>query len=215
MSRVVVEHDVGVALGGDRVVDAIEGLAKLHASVSCVAVPDDLARDNTERREQGRRAVSDVAGSAPLGLPRSHGEQWLCPIESLDLLTDDWLNRQAGATERVLQCVASAGNDSSVFVITRSTSSSRIVRGTPGRGSSLTIGRACGEGHPRTDYLAAIWQMREAEVELLRVRGLPVERRWDQQAEPARSRQHRFSAFASSRDSAPLGVDVSYQGEPD
>ena len=40
------------------------------------------------------------------------------------------------AIERVLQCVASAGIVSKVCTTTRSTSSSPIVRGAPGRGSS-------------------------------------------------------------------------------
>ncbi len=40
------------------------------------------------------------------------------------------------AIERVLQCVAPRGVCSSVIVITRSTSSSPILRGAPGRGSS-------------------------------------------------------------------------------
>jgi hypothetical protein len=42
----------------------------------------------------------------------------------------------AAAVERVDQCVAPVGCSSSVFTITRSTSSSLIVRGLPGRGSS-------------------------------------------------------------------------------
>ena len=40
------------------------------------------------------------------------------------------------AIERVLQCVAPAGIVSKVCTTTRSTSSSPIVRGAPGRGSS-------------------------------------------------------------------------------
>ena len=49
-------------------------------------------------------------------------------------LIDDWLSPQSAAIERVIQCVVLAGSDSSVFVITRSTSSSRMVCGTPVRG---------------------------------------------------------------------------------
>jgi hypothetical protein len=52
------------------------------------------------------------------------------------LLTADWLIPVAAAIDRVDQCVASAGCSSSVFTITRSTSSSLIARGFPGRGSS-------------------------------------------------------------------------------
>jgi hypothetical protein len=51
-------------------------------------------------------------------------------------LTADWLIPAAAAIDRVDQCVAFAGCSSSVFTITRSTSSSVIERGFPGRGSS-------------------------------------------------------------------------------
>ena len=44
----------------------------------------------------------------------------------------------AAASERVDQCVASRGVCSRVLTITRSTSSSLIVRGPPGRGSSCS-----------------------------------------------------------------------------
>src|SRR6476646_85432 len=56
-------------------------------------------------------------------------------------LTADWLIPVAAAIERVDQCVAPTGCCSSVFTITRSTSSSPIVRGLPGRGSSCRPSR--------------------------------------------------------------------------
>jgi hypothetical protein len=46
------------------------------------------------------------------------------------------LSPHCTASERVLQCVASFGLDSSVIVSTRSTSASLTLRGVPGRGSS-------------------------------------------------------------------------------
>src|SRR5438445_1045531 len=51
-------------------------------------------------------------------------------------LTAVWLRPLVRAIDRVLQCVASRGVDSNVIVTTRSTSSSEIRRGAPGRGSS-------------------------------------------------------------------------------
>ena len=51
-------------------------------------------------------------------------------------LTVVWLRPERWAMDRVLQCVASLGVDSSVSVITRSTSSSVTARGRPLRGSS-------------------------------------------------------------------------------
>jgi hypothetical protein len=51
-------------------------------------------------------------------------------------LTALWLIPVAAAIDLVDQCVASFGCSSSVFTITRSTCSSLIERGLPGRGSS-------------------------------------------------------------------------------
>jgi hypothetical protein len=51
-------------------------------------------------------------------------------------LTVLWRIPVAAAIDRVDQCVACAGCSSSVFTITRSTSSSLTERGFPGRGSS-------------------------------------------------------------------------------
>lgn len=52
-----------------------------------------------------------------------------------------WLMPVASAIDLVDQCVAFAGLVSSVFTITRSTSSSLIVRGFPGLGSSCRPSR--------------------------------------------------------------------------
>lgn len=52
-----------------------------------------------------------------------------------------WLMPVAWAMERVDQWVASRGASSRVFVITRSTSSSVMLRGLPGRGSSVRPSR--------------------------------------------------------------------------
>ena len=56
-------------------------------------------------------------------------------------LTADWVIPVEVASERVDQCVALAGVSSSVLTITRSTSSSPIDRGAPGRGSSCSPSR--------------------------------------------------------------------------
>ena len=50
--------------------------------------------------------------------------------------TADWLSPTTLARDRVLQCVAFSGAASSVVMTARSTCSSVIVRGAPGRGSS-------------------------------------------------------------------------------
>ena len=64
-------------------------------------------------------------------------------------LTALWLIPVAAAIERVDQCVAFAGCSSSVFTITRSTSSSLIERGLPGRGSSCSPSKPRRANRPR------------------------------------------------------------------
>jgi hypothetical protein len=64
-------------------------------------------------------------------------------------LTADWLIPVAAAIDRVDQCVASFGCSSSVFTITRSTCSSLIERGFPGRGSSCKPSRPRRANRPR------------------------------------------------------------------
>jgi hypothetical protein len=71
-------------------------------------------------------------------------------------LTADWLIPVATAIERVDQCVASRGCSSSVFTITRSTCSSVIVRGFPGRGSSCNPSKPRRANRPR-HLLTVLW----------------------------------------------------------
>ncbi|OPY93069.1 MAG: hypothetical protein A4E73_00486 [Syntrophaceae bacterium PtaU1.Bin231] len=50
-------------------------------------------------------------------------QRWGCKAKARQMrLIALWLSPEAAAIERVLQCVASGGDDSSVMVITRSTS---------------------------------------------------------------------------------------------
>jgi len=60
-----------------------------------------------------------------------------------------WLIPVAAAIDRVDQCVASVGCSSSVLTITRSTSSSLIDRGFPGRGSSCSPSKPRRANRPR------------------------------------------------------------------
>src|SRR6476660_5553902 len=62
----------------------------------------------------------------------------------------------AAAIERVDQCVACRGCSSSVFTITRSTSSSLTVRGLPGRGSSCNPSKPRRANRPR-HLLTVLW----------------------------------------------------------
>jgi hypothetical protein len=64
-------------------------------------------------------------------------------------LIADWLIPVAAAIDRVDHCVAFAGRSSSVITITRSTCSSLIERGLPGRGSSCSPSRPRLANRPR------------------------------------------------------------------
>ena len=73
----------------------------------------------------------------------------------------------AAAIDRVDQCVAPAGMDSRVRTITSSTFASSMVRGGPGRGSSLSPSRR--RSANRTRHLATVagWHPSAAAISLL------------------------------------------------
>src|SRR6266516_1067383 len=82
-------------------------------------------------------------------------------------LTADWLIPLAAAIDLVDQCVASFGCSSSVFTITRSTCSSLIVRGFPGRGSSCSPSKPRLANRPR-HFPTVLWlQPSSAAISLL------------------------------------------------
>jgi hypothetical protein len=115
-------------------------------------------------RQQGRRAVEglDVALLVDAQYQRAVGRVQIQPHDVADLLDEegilrqlerlgsvrlererlhmraaaDWLSPTCVAKDRVLQCVASRGVDSSVVTIARSTAASVTRRGAPGRGSA-------------------------------------------------------------------------------
>ena len=97
--------------------------------------PDDVTHFVDEQRIQGELERLDL-----MRLERERRQIRLTAV---------WLIPVAAAIERVDQCVALAGCPSSVFTITRSTSSSLIERGFPGRGSSWSPSRPCRANRPR------------------------------------------------------------------
>jgi hypothetical protein len=84
--RAVVVHDhVHVAIGRQRGVHALKEFEKLLMPMTRIALADDLALCDFQRREQGRGAVADIIvrpGSASPGLQRQAG---LCAIQGLNL----------------------------------------------------------------------------------------------------------------------------------
>jgi len=107
-------------------------------------------------------------------------------------LTADWLIPVAAAIDLVDQCVALAGCSSSVFTITRSTSSSLIVRGFPGRGSSCKPSKRQRANRPRHLPTVSALQLNSAAISVLE----PLPQR------PARS-DTEAQAPASSSDAEP------------
>src|SRR5271166_3382514 len=134
----------------------VEELAELLRTVARHACADYAARlhvclgrhGGNEACEECRCAVALVIVGAPLDLTRTHRQKRLRSIKGLYVrcgckqkacqirCTDDADTPAAFATPRVLQCVASAGFVSSVFVTISSIRSSPILRGAPHLGSS-------------------------------------------------------------------------------
>jgi len=82
-------------------------------------------------------------------------------------LTAVWLMPVAAAIERVDQCVAFGGCCSSVLTITRSTSSSPIERGLPGRGSSWSPSMPRRANRPRQRPTVWVLHPSRAAISLL------------------------------------------------
>src|SRR5438552_16416892 len=82
---VVVEDQMNVELRGDRRIDGVEELAKLHGPVAAMTAADDRAGLDVQGREERRRAMAHIVGRAPFDLAGLHGHQRLCRSMRLDL----------------------------------------------------------------------------------------------------------------------------------
>lgn len=69
-----------------RRINRIEKLRKSDGAMAGMKFGHELCRFDVQRGEQVRRAVPFVIMRAPLDLARSHGQQWLRPVEGLNLL---------------------------------------------------------------------------------------------------------------------------------
>jgi hypothetical protein len=85
VSGVVVEHEVDIEVSGHLAVDAIQKGAELGGAVTPVGCADDLAGGGIERREERGSSVPAVVVSAQLGQSRTHRQDWLGPVQGLDL----------------------------------------------------------------------------------------------------------------------------------
>ena len=82
---VVVHDEMDIETARDGGLDLVEELAELCGPVTGIALADDLARRNVERREELCRAVTRVVVAAPCGLTGAHGQHGLAAVERLDL----------------------------------------------------------------------------------------------------------------------------------
>src|SRR4029077_5460018 len=82
---VVVHDDMDLEPFGDASIDLLEEVQELGRPVSLVALADDEARCDVERREQRGRAVPRVTVRPALGYAGHHRQNRLLPIQRLDL----------------------------------------------------------------------------------------------------------------------------------
>ena len=79
------ESNAPPAPPGHRPVDAVQELAELEGAMAGMHVPQHASTLYFQGREQRGGAMPQVIMRAPLGLPRTHGQQWLRTVQRLDL----------------------------------------------------------------------------------------------------------------------------------
>src|SRR5215469_2907917 len=85
MGAVVVHHQMQWRLAGELVVDAAQEPQKLLVAVTLIAVTDDFAGENIERRKQSRRSVSLVVMGHGAAAPFLQRQSGLGALQSLNL----------------------------------------------------------------------------------------------------------------------------------
>ena len=74
--------DLLTVLGGDHLIHELE---KFLGATTSKASAHDFAGGGVQRREQIRGSVAGVVMGPLFGLAECHRQQWLCPIQGLDL----------------------------------------------------------------------------------------------------------------------------------
>src|SRR3954471_20260894 len=74
-----------IQLRGNPILDGVQEPAELAAAMSTVTLPDHCTGLDIQRRKQRCGSVTLVIMAAPLWLSRSHRQQRLCSVQSLNL----------------------------------------------------------------------------------------------------------------------------------
>jgi hypothetical protein len=85
VGTVVVEHQVGIRIGGNSSIDPFQEIQKLDRTVASIALTENVACGNIERSEQAGNAVPLVVVGASLQRSDPHGQNRLCTAKSLNL----------------------------------------------------------------------------------------------------------------------------------
>lgn len=114
-----------------------EKIQKLDRPESFVAFSDHRPHRDVERGKERCRAVTDIGAGSPFGHTGGHGQNRLLAIQRLNRQIVVCDRPVSEAMDRIDQCVASFGVVFHVRSITSATCASDIVRGRPGRYSSV------------------------------------------------------------------------------
>ena len=85
VGAVVVDDQVDVEILRDGLLDLAEEAEELLVPVARPALGQHLPRGNVQSSEQGGGAMADVVVRDPLHVAQAHGQQWLRPVQGLDL----------------------------------------------------------------------------------------------------------------------------------
>jgi len=85
VGSVVVHHNMNVQMRGSGSVDLVEEFPKLDGTVSALTSPQNLASLHVKGSKEGCRAMPRVVMGAALHLSRTHGQQGLRAVKSLNL----------------------------------------------------------------------------------------------------------------------------------
>jgi hypothetical protein len=82
---IVIQDDMDLLIFGHSGIDLVQKVAKFHRAVSAIALGEHVTGGHLQSREERRRAMAHVIMSAPLNLPRAHGQERLAALKGLNL----------------------------------------------------------------------------------------------------------------------------------
>ena len=85
MGAVVIENQMNIKLRRHLCLDTIKELAKLLRAMTAMQLSDDLASFGIQGSKKRSSAIARVIMTMAFRLPRTHWQNWLCAIQSLNL----------------------------------------------------------------------------------------------------------------------------------